>query len=91
MNELLEGAGGRIEPGFRAAALQAQALLLTARAIESRVSALTPDTPDAVVVETALLIKAAALQVAAIVHGLVAQSERMAMRVYGLSKENRVP
>lgn len=79
MKKLLEGAGWNTEAGFRGAALEAQQLVLAARAIESRVSALGPDTPGAVVVETALLIKAAALQIASIVHALVAHSERMAM------------
>ena len=64
---------------LRSAALQAQDLLLAARAVESRVSALTSDTPAPVVVETAALIKATALQIAALLHGLIAQSERIAI------------
>lgn len=88
MKKLLDGGGWNMEPGFRAAALEAQELVLAARAIESRVSALGPDTPDAVVLETALLIKAAALQIAGIVHALVAHSERMAM---GLCQSNADP
>jgi hypothetical protein len=88
MKKLLVGGDWNIEHSFRAAALEAQQLVLAARAIESRVSALSPDTPDAVVLETALLIKAAALQIAGIVHALVAHSERMAM---GLCQPNSDP
>ena len=64
---------------LRSAALQAQELLLAARAIESRVSSLIGDTPVPVIIETAALIKATALQIAALLHRLIAQSERIAI------------
>jgi len=64
---------------LRSAALQAQELLLATRAIESCVSALNPDTPATTIIEASLLVRAAALQIAALVHGLVAQSERLAL------------
>lgn len=65
------------EPEFRHAALRAQELLAVTRAIEARVSALTTGTPASVVEETAALVRAAAMQVAAIVHELIAASVRM--------------
>ena len=72
-----------VRTGFdaRDAALRAQELVLAAKAIESRISALAADTPAAVVEETALLIKAAALQIAAIVHDLIAHGERLLVQV----------
>lgn len=56
---------------FREAALRAQELLALARAVEARVSALTPDTLESVVEETAVLVRATALQTAGTVHELL--------------------
>ncbi|HXK20416.1 MAG TPA: hypothetical protein VNG33_21550 [Polyangiaceae bacterium] len=66
---------------LRSAALQAQELVAVAQAIEARVSALTLGTPATVIGETTVLIRATALQIAALVHALVAQGERLAVRV----------
>lgn len=59
---------------MRVAALHAQELVVTVRAIEARVSALTPETPASVVEETAALVRATALQIAATVHEMIAAS-----------------
>ena len=66
---------------LRGAAFQAQELLAVARAIEARVSALSLSTPAPIIGETTVLIRATALQIAALVHALVAQGERIAVRV----------
>ena len=80
----------RLVSELRSAALQAQELLLATRAIESCVSALNPDTPQITIIETTLLVRAAALQIAALVHGLVAQSERLAL-LAGRALEGHIP
>lgn len=66
---------------LRSAAFQAQELVAVARAIEARVSALCLSTPAPIIGETTVLIRATALQIAALVHALVAQGERLAVRV----------
>lgn len=60
------------QQSFRVAACCAQDLVVTARAIEARVSGLTPETPDAIIEETIALVRATALQVAGTVHDLIA-------------------
>ena len=62
---------------FRTAALHAQGLVVAARSIEARVSALAPDTPEAVVEETVTLVRATSLHIAATVHELIAASVRL--------------
>jgi hypothetical protein len=69
----------RLVAELRSATQQAADLLQAARAIKSCVSALTPESPSNTVIEASLLVRAAALQVAAIVHGLVGLSERLAL------------
>jgi hypothetical protein len=88
-----ERPGQVVRNGFdvRDAALRAQELVLAARAIESRVSALNAGTPESVVEETALLIKAAALQIAGIVHDLIAHGERLLVQVEGRAGRKQCP
>jgi hypothetical protein len=62
---------------LRAAALRAQELVVTARAIEARVSSLTPQTPEPIIEETVALVRATALQLAATLHDLIAASVSM--------------
>lgn len=76
---------------LRSAALQAQELLLATRAIEACVSALNRDTPATTVIETSLLVRAAALQIAALLHDLVAQSERLALLAAGALEGQILP
>jgi hypothetical protein len=69
----------RLVGELRRAKEHAEELLQAARAIESCISGLTPGAPPNSVIEASLLVRAAALQVAAIVHGLVGRSERLAL------------
>lgn len=69
----------RLVVELRSATQQAEELLQAARAIESCVCALNPGSPPNSVIEVSLLVRAAALQVAGLVHGLVGRSERLAL------------
>ncbi len=69
----------RLVAELRRAKEHAEELLQAARAIESCISGLTPGAPPNVVIEASLLVRAAALQVAATIHGLVGRSERLAL------------
>jgi len=60
------------------AATQAQELVLAAQAIESRISALSADTPPAVVRETVTLLRAGAAQMSQLLLELVVLGERLA-------------
>jgi hypothetical protein len=69
----------RLVAELRSAARQAEELLQAARAIQSCVCALDAGAPPNSVIEASLLVRAATLQVAGIVHGLVGRSERLAL------------
>ncbi len=69
----------RLVAELRSATQHAEELLQAARAIEACISDLTPAAPPNSIIEASLLVRAAALQVAAIVHGLVGRSERLAL------------
>lgn len=59
------------------AALQAQELLLAVQALDARLSGLTSDAPPQSIREAATLTRAVALQISGLLHGLIAESERM--------------
>lgn len=69
----------RLLAELRSAKQYAEELLQAARAIESCIVGLTAGAPPNSLIEASLLVRAAALQVAAIVHGLVGRSERLAL------------
>jgi len=76
---------------FQSAALQAQALVLAARAIEARVSSLSVDVPPAVVRETVSLIRAGTGQLALMLLELVASGERIACGLAADGDPSRAP
>jgi hypothetical protein len=71
----------------RCAALQAQGLLLAAQTLDARLSGLSSGAPAHAIKEAAMTTRAIALQIAGVLHGLVAQSERMLMVAEGADHE----